>query len=233
MDNQMMWPSSPAIRSWCRRKGLMRNSLTFTRKIAISTAGLLFLAGVGFAQDPQSPPEQEKPKPAAKVYGPIGSEDQDQNQTPAETLQPDERPLTGFHLPTVGTPTERHSYWVPGVSYYNFIQSNGSSQGGGNGWNSTNYLSGNVSLLQNWSRSQLTLNYSGGGNFSTDSVIGNGWNSTNYLSGNVSLLQNWSRSQLTLNYSGGGNFSTDSVIGNGWFQQFDATQTFNWQRWQL
>lgn len=172
----------------------MRNSLTFAKKIAVSTAGLLFFAGVGFAQDPQSPPEQEKPKPAAKVYGPIGSEDQDQNQTnqTPETLQPDERPLTGFQLPTVGTPTERHSYWVPGVSYYNFIQSNGTSQGGGNGWNSNNYLSGNISLLQNWSRSQLTVNY-----------------------------------------SGGGDFSTDSAIGNGWFQQFDATQTFTWERWRL
>jgi hypothetical protein len=32
-----------------------------------------------------------------------------------------------------------------------------------------------VSLLENWGRSQLFLNYSGGGSFSTDSTIGNGW----------------------------------------------------------
>jgi hypothetical protein len=134
----------------------------------------------------------EAPKPPAKVYGPLGVEDQqDQSQTP-DMLQPDDRPLTGFQPLTVGTPIERHSYWVPGVSYYNFIQSTGVAQGGG-----------------------------------TD------WNSTSYLAGNVSLLESWSRSRLALNYSGGGNFSTDPTIGNGWFQQLNAEQTFNWQRWQL
>ena len=160
-------------------------------KLSILSVALLWFAGAGRAQDTQ-PPQEDKPKPAAKTYGPIGSEDQDQNQTPADTLQPDERPLTGIQQPTVGTPLERHSYWVPGVSYYNLLQSNGNTQGGGNSWSSNNYIAGNVSLLENWSRSQLMLNY-----------------------------------------SGGGDFSTDSSVGNSWFQQFSATQAFNWERWQL
>src|SRR5882724_6794628 len=151
----------------------MKNRLWFAKFSILSAAWLCF-AGVGRAQDAQAPQGADKPKPAAKTYGPIGGEDQDQDQTPAETLQPDERPLTGIQQPTVGTPLERHSYWVPGVSYYNFIDSNGSSQGGGSDWNSTSYLSGNVSLLENWSRSQLALNFSGGGYFSSDSRSGNG-----------------------------------------------------------
>ena len=141
-------------------------------KITLLGGAWLCLAAAGMAQD--APQGEEKPKPAAKAYGPIGAEGQDQDQPP-QTMQPDERPLTGIQQPTVGTPMERHSYWVPGVSYYNFVQSNGQSQGGSNNWNSTSYLAGNISVLENWSRSQLALNYTGGGNFSTDSVYGNGW----------------------------------------------------------
>jgi hypothetical protein len=168
-------------------------------KFIVFLAFCLHLAGSAQAraQDPQAPPPpqapaEDKPKPAARTYGPIGGEADQDAQTPADTLQPDQRPLTGFQQPTVGTPLEKHSYWVPGVSYYNFVQSNGSTQGGGGGWNSTSYLTGNVSLLKTWSTAQLALNY-----------------------------------------SGGGNFSTDSALGNGWFQQFGASQTFNWERLQL
>jgi len=143
------------------------------------------------AQDQQS---NEPPKPPAKTYGPLGVDDQqDQNQAP-DAYQPDNRPLTGFQQATVGTPPERHSYWVPGASYYNFIQSNGDIGGSGNGWSSTSYLGGNMSLVENWSRSQLMLNYSGGGNFSTDSSIGNGW----YQQLGASQTFNWTRLQLVL-----------------------------------
>jgi len=152
-------------------------------------AALLGLAcGNSYAQDQQV----ETPKPPAKVYGPLGVDDQqDQNQAP-DTYQPDTRPITGFQQPTVGTQMERHSYWVPGVSYYNFIQSNGNILGGGSDWNSTSYLGGNVSLLENWSRSQLMVNYTGGGNFSTDDSIGNGW----FQQLGATQTFNWARLQL-------------------------------------
>lgn len=161
-------------------------------KMCMLAATIVVLAGTqAHAQDQQS---NEPPKPPAKTYGPLGVDDQqDQNQAP-DAYQPDNRPITGFQQPTVGTPMERHSYWVPGVSYYNFIQSNGDIGGGQNSWNSTSYLSGNISLVENWSRSQLMLNYSGGGNFSTDSSIGNGW----YQQLGASQTFNWSRLQLVL-----------------------------------
>jgi hypothetical protein len=39
--------------------------------------------------------------------------------------------------------------------------------------NTTDFILGNVSLLEQWSHSQLTLNYSGGRTFSTDPSLGN------------------------------------------------------------
>ncbi len=173
----------------------MKKDLALARFLILLATGLC-VAGIAPAQDqpPPAPQGEEKPKPAARAYGPIGADDQDATQTPADTLQPDDRPLTGFQQPTIGTPTERHSYWVPGVSYYNFIQSNGQTAGGGSSWNSTNYLAGNLSLLKNWSTSQLALNYSGGGNFSTDSSVGNGW----FQQLGASQTFNWRRWQLTV-----------------------------------
>jgi len=163
--------------------------LTVTSRKMWALAAWLGMACVtAYAQDPQG----ETPKAPAKVYGPIGvDEQQDQNQQP-DAYQPDTRPITGFQQPTVGSQLERHSYWVPGVSYYNYIQSNGNLLGGGEDWNSPSYLTGNLSLVENWSRSQLLLNYTGGGSFSTDDTIGNGW----LQQLGITQTFNWSRLQL-------------------------------------
>jgi hypothetical protein len=123
------------------------------------------------AQDPQT---EAPPKPAAKAIPPIGAgDDQETDQVPA-AWQPDDRPLTGFQELTVGTQAERHSYWILGSSYTNIIRSNSIEDTVASGWNTTSYVAGNFSLLKNWSASQLALNYSGGGAFSTDPAIGNG-----------------------------------------------------------
>lgn len=168
----------------------MNRNWRFLKKWILATTFVGLATIQASAQDQQS---NEPPKPPAKTYGPLGVDQQDQNQAP-DAYQPDNRPLTGFQQLTVGSPVERHSYWVPGASYYNLIQSNGNLGGGQNSWSSTSYLNGNVSLVENWSRSQLMLNYSGGGNFSTDSSIGNGWQQQ--LS--ASQTFNWSRLQLVL-----------------------------------
>lgn len=170
----------------------MKSYSTIVQAAVLAFASLC-LSAPCFAQDPEPTPGGEAPKPAGKAYGPIGVDNQDPNQSP-DALQPDDRPLTGFLQPTIGTPIERHSYWVPGVAYYNYLQSNGSTSGGGSGWSSTSYVAGNISLLQNWSRSQLALNYSGGGSFSTDSSVGAGW----FQQLGVSQTFNWERVQLTL-----------------------------------
>ena len=115
------------------------------------------------------------PKPAARTVPLPGGENQDQvTDQDINTVYPDNRPLTGIQTPTVGSPEVLHSYWMPGVSYFSALQSNGYSQGGGSSWNSTNYLLGNLTLLEAWPRGQLGINYTGGGYFSTNSERGSG-----------------------------------------------------------
>jgi hypothetical protein len=127
------------------------------------------------AQEPAN--DSGKPKPAAHTYAPLIEGDQNPNgdQDSAPPLVSDMRPLTGVQNPTLGSPEIRHSYWVPGFQYSNIISSAALNQSTASGWSSTNYLTGNVSLLEAWSHSQLSLNYSGGGFFSTDNSQGSGY----------------------------------------------------------
>src|SRR6266851_6927851 len=119
---------------------------------------------------------EEKPKPAAREYPPLLSRSdnqQDAEQAP-DTTQPDNRPLSGVQNTTLGTPEMRHSYWVPGIRYSNSAASNPSNSAANSQWNTTSFVSGDVSLLEAWGRSLLSANYSGGGFNSTDSTQGNG-----------------------------------------------------------
>jgi hypothetical protein len=140
---------------------------------------LLFAASSIFAQEPsQEPPPLEnpspstpQPKPAGRDYHPFG-DDEDNAESPS-TLTPDTVPLTGVLVPGLGTQEMRHSYWVPGFEYGNFVRSSSENMLGK--WSTTNFVGADVSLLESWSHSQLHLNYSGGGSFSTDQTIGNGY----------------------------------------------------------
>jgi hypothetical protein len=69
----------------------------------------------------------------------------------------------------------RHSYWVPGIQYANQARSSALRQPTGSDWNSTSFVAGNLSLLARWSSSELVVNYSGGGTFSTDKTQGDGY----------------------------------------------------------
>src|SRR6266478_6487436 len=119
----------------------------------------------------------QEPKPAVREYLPLieGRGDQDNSQEPVTDLRPDDRPLTGVQMTSLGTQEMRHSYWVPGFQYANLIRSASFLQPGVTNWNSTSYLTGNVSLLDTWSHAQLSMNYSGGGGFSTDSTQGSSY----------------------------------------------------------
>ena len=133
---------------------------------------LLFGTPSIHAQDEQQPPIEEKPKPAgtSTPIPAMNSGDQDQNN---DTLRPDNTPVTGIQDATLGSPEYRHSYWVPGIQYSGTIQSHSLTQDS-SGWLMNNYLIGNLSLLKMWSRSDLAVNYSGGGFFSTNSAEGSG-----------------------------------------------------------
>ncbi len=160
---------------------------------------LLLLSGAPNSRaqsDPQEPPDS-KPKPAARS-NPFPALDSDTGQDDSEDsfsrLQPDTSPLTGVANSTLGSTEMRHSYWVPGVQYASNIQSGQAGQTNSPGWFVNNYVMGNISLLKAWSRSQLALNYSGGGFFSSDSQQGNGW--TQQLA--LAQTFQWNRWQVQL-----------------------------------
>ena len=119
---------------------------------------------------------EEKPKPAARVLLPLPdvSGNQQEDDQGNQTMQPDRGPVTGVQSATLGTSELRHSYWVPGLQYGNTAQSSSANAGGPAGWTTTNYVNGNLSLLDAWAHAQLSANYSGGGFFSNDANLGNG-----------------------------------------------------------
>jgi hypothetical protein len=120
----------------------------------------------------------EKPKPAARQYPPLldTSDNQQDSDQGTQAMQPDNKPLSGVQDPTLGTPEMRHSYWVPGIEYSNTARSNSLNPAANSGWTTTSFVTGNVSLLEAWSHSLLSVNYSGGGYFSTDPIQGDGQN---------------------------------------------------------
>ncbi|GAC1662247.1 MAG: hypothetical protein PVS2B2_25370 [Candidatus Acidiferrum sp.] len=125
------------------------------------------------AQEQTQEPPDAQPKPAAHST-PVpfidpALDDESNSNKRNDQLQPDLTPLTGVQEATLGSPQLLHSYWEPGLQYASTIQ----TAGGGN-WSVNNYLIGNISLLKAWSRSQFSVNYSGGGSFSTDSSQGIG-----------------------------------------------------------
>jgi hypothetical protein len=137
-------------------------------RLLLLGVSLAFAGGSARAQDPQQEPppsqeppmEQTTPKPAARGIPSLDDQNNDQND--ANSWRPDTTPATGLEQPTLGTPTLRHSYWVPGGQYGLMVQSN--PFGGKNaGWFSSNFIGGSLSLMKEWPGSTLAINYSGGG----------------------------------------------------------------------
>jgi len=191
--------------------------------LAVGTIAFLhFGAAIGHAQDPEE--SSGKPKPAARTYfPPIGifqDPSGDQDSTPP--VEPDTRPLTGIQIPTLGSPGFRHSYWVPGFQYSDIVSSTSLNQTAASGWNSTSYVVGNLSLLEAWSRSILSINYSGGGFFPSASSQHRGYFHQFGLNDSI----DWGRWQLVLldqffylpdspfGFGGGTGISTPGVGGS-------------------
>ncbi len=169
----------------------MRRLKTILTGVAVIAVLFVWTTMAG-AQEPGE--ESSKSKPAARVSPLLNEGDQNPygDQDSAPPLQSDMRPLTGVQNATLGSPEIRHSYWVPGFQYSNILSSSTLNQTTASRWNSTSYLTGNVSLLEAWSRSQLSLNYSGGGSFSSQRSQGSGYFHQ------LGLIQNfdWGRWQL-------------------------------------
>jgi hypothetical protein len=176
-------------------------------------------------QDEPPPVPQDEPKPAARTNPLSGGQDDNQENPEVDpnALQADYTPLTGMQNATLGIPEIRHSYWVPGIQYGANIQSNNYSQPNSSGWYVDNYVVGNVSLLEAWSRDTLTLNYSGGEYISSNSSNGNSqyhqFAASNVYRGNrwlVQLFENFSYlPQTSFGFGGGTNLGVPGVGGVG------------------
>ena len=141
-------------------------------RFLLASAALFLSASLLSAQEDNS-----KPRPAAREYPPViqglGELDSNGDQGSTINLNPDTRPLTGVQNPTLGTPGIRHSYWLPGFQYANTVRSSALNQATALDWNTTSLVTGNLSVLETWSRAQLAVNYSGGASISSDSAQGN------------------------------------------------------------
>jgi len=141
-------------------------------RFLLASAALFLSASLLSAQEDNS-----KPRPAAREYPPViqglGELDSNGDQGSTINLNPDTRPLTGVQNPTLGTPGIRHSYWLPGFQYANTVRSSARNQATALDWNTTSLVTGNLSVLETWSRAQLAVNYSGGASISSDSAQGN------------------------------------------------------------
>lgn len=135
--------------------------------------GLLLLACAGAVLvHAQQPADSAPPKPAARSIPPIPDANQpDDSQIPGGQLRPDTTRPTGILIPTLGTPELEHSFVMVGAQVGSTIESAGL---GTSGWYANNYFLGNLSLVKNWRQGLTSINYSGGGYFSTESSQGNG-----------------------------------------------------------
>jgi len=136
----------------------------------------------GQAQEVSPPPKTATAMPG--IIGPDSSNGQDARS--GLDVAPDQTPLTGAQDFTLGRPDLRHSYWVPGLSFQNSIQSPVNSA---SDWVSTSYFVGTISVNATSSHSELGLNYSGGGAVTTSGSVGNG--SYHNLAGSQTF--NWGR----------------------------------------
>ena len=140
--------------------------------------GFIWGTVVGLCTLPLSAQQEsgERPKPAARVLMPLPdlSDDEPGLDQGSQTLQPDMGPVTGIQNPTIGTAKMRHSYSVPGIRYSNAVRSNSLNRAPSMGWDTTSFVSGDLSAVEAWSHTSLSVNYSGGGFSSTDKLQGNG-----------------------------------------------------------
>lgn len=168
------------------------NKLRQIGKLLLLILCAAVLSSSTWAQDTQEPQEPEtpvKPKPAARGIPSLSDPNAtvEDSQALTASWHPDTSPATGFQSPTLGSPELGHSYWVPGLEYGSTIQSRPPGVAETNGWYANNYAGTDLSLLETWGRSQLGLNYSGGGYFTTNDLQSNGAYQQLSLGENITL----------------------------------------------
>jgi hypothetical protein len=118
--------------------------------------------------------QQTQDQPIPAYHSPLASQaDNADPNAPPPQLLPDNRTLTGAQDPSLGVPSTNHSYWTPHVDVSITLDSDPPVTGGGpfTTWTS---LTGGVDLRWMSGRSDMTVDYVGGGVLSNDGASSNG-----------------------------------------------------------
>ncbi len=145
-------------------------------KVGIFCGGLILCVPMAGAQEPSSRPQ--KPIP------PASSEDNRSEALQADEgtlatrepkIIPDSRPLAGAQNLTLGTIALDHSFLLPSFSVVTQVGTNANNYGpsNGTGVQSTSFLIGRLGLNRTSGRSELMLDYLGGGTLSNSQTQGN------------------------------------------------------------
>jgi hypothetical protein len=135
--------------------------------------GVVICVAMGASSAGAQQQTQDQPIPA--YHSPLASQaDNGDPNAPPPQLLPDNHALTGAQDPTLGVPSTTHSYWTPHVDVALTLDSEPPVTGGGGGWTTWTSLTGGVDLRWLSGRSDMTVNYLGGGIFSNDGGASSG-----------------------------------------------------------
>jgi hypothetical protein len=123
----------------------------------------------GQSQDNQ--PTQ--PIPAYKSPFGSGSANNDADEN-SQDVSPDTRPLSGAQYLSVGNLKTTRSYWQPRFNITGSADSNPQEGPGGSGWGAWTSFTAGVDIHRISGASQLSLNYTGGGMYSSESSAPDG-----------------------------------------------------------
>jgi hypothetical protein len=119
--------------------------------------------------------QQAQDQPIPAYHSPLASQaDNADPNAPPPQLLPDNHTLTGPQDPTLGVPSNNHSYWAPHVDLSVTLDSEPPVGGGDGGLTTWTSLTGGVDLRWMSGRSDMKLNYIGGGVFSNDGSSSSG-----------------------------------------------------------
>lgn len=156
----------------------------------------------GQSQD-QTQPQGQGQAPIPAYRSPLASAGYDVNPSPQE-LTPDTQPLAGAQTLSLGIP-ESQNYWQPSANVTTSATSNG--LGASTGWVSYTNLGGGLALHDKSGRSDLALNYLGGG------VVSNEINDATFQE--LSLVESLSWERTTLSFLEQASYLPQTGFGYG------------------
>jgi hypothetical protein len=135
--------------------------------------GVVICVAMGASTARAQQQTQDQPIPA--YHSPLASQaDNADPNAPPPQLLPDNHELTGVLDPSLGVPSTNHSYWTPHAELSLTLDTEPPDGTGNSGLTTWTSITGGVDLRWLSGRSDMTLDYLGGGVFSNDGSSSNG-----------------------------------------------------------